>query len=99
MKIIHPIKITLDFLLDNHFPELKDDVKTSVNFEENDILIHVKKGLLDPTFQSALPALIFRKSFFENCKHFGVKNLVFVDETNQTFDLIEIDNFDISKLR
>ena len=99
MKVVHPIKITLDFLLENHFQELKNDVKISVNFEENDILIHVKKGLTDPMFRSALPALIFRKSFFENCKHFGVKNLVFIDETNQTFDLVEIDDFDTSKLK
>lgn len=96
---LQAIKITIDFMIDNQFPELKNNVSVSINNEANDVLIHVKKGLSDPTFTNALPALIFRKSFFENCKLFGVKNLVFVDGTNQTYDMIEIDTFDISKLR
>ena len=99
MKLLETIKITIDFMIDNQFPELKNDVRTSINYDQNDVLIHVKKGLSDPTFRNALPALIFRKSFFENCKQFGVKNLVFVDETNQTYDLIEINTYDFSKLR
>ena len=36
---------------------------------------------------------------FMPCKMFGVRKLVFVDETNNTFDVLDIDTYDTSNLR
>lgn len=98
MKKPEAIKQTIDFMIDSTFPELKNNVTVKIGGDRDEVILMLKNGLDDPNFKNAFPALILRKSFFENCKMFGVKKLVFIDEKNKTFDDIVIDNYDMSKL-
>jgi|SRR5690554_7159729 len=98
MKKPEAIKLTIDFMIDSTFPELKNNVTVKIGGDRDEVILMLKNGLDDPNFKNAFPALILRKSFFENCKMFGVKKLVFIDEKNKTFDDIVIDNYDMSKL-
>ncbi len=99
MKKPEAIKLTIEFMIDSTFPELKNNVTVKIGGEQDEVILMLKNGLDDPNFRNAYPALILRKSFFENCKMFGVKKLVFIDEKNKTFDDIVIDNYDMSKLK
>jgi hypothetical protein len=98
MKKPEAIKLTIEFMIDSTFPELKNNVTVKIGGDRDEVILMLKNGLDDPNFKNAFPALILRKSFFENCKMFGVKKLVFIDEKNKTFDDIVIDNYDMSKL-
>lgn len=98
MKKPEAIKLTIEFMIDSTFPELKDNVKVTIGGDRDEVILSLKKGLNDSDFRNAFPALILRKSFFENCKMFGVKKLIFLDETNNTFDDIVIDSYDVSNL-
>jgi hypothetical protein len=98
MKKPEAIKLTIEFMIDSTFPELKNNLTVEIGGERDEVILMLKNGLDDPNFRNAYPALILRKSFFENCKIFGVKKLVFIDEKNKTFDDIIIDNYDMSKL-
>lgn len=98
MKKPEAIKLTIEFMINSTFPELKNNVTINIGGDRDEVILMLKNGLDDPNFRNAFPALILRKSFFENCKMFGVKKLVFIDEKNKTFDDIVIDNFDMSKL-
>lgn len=98
MKKPEAIKLTIEFMIDSTFPELKNNVTVEIGGERDEVILMLKNGFDDPNFRNAYPALILRKSFFENCKMFGVKKLVFIDEKNNTFDDIIIDNYDMSKL-
>ena len=98
MKKPEAIKLTIEFMIDSTFPELKNNVTVKIGGDRDEVILMLKNGLDDPDFKNAFPALILRKSFFENCKMFGVKKLVFIDEKNKTFDDIVIDNYDMSKL-
>jgi hypothetical protein len=93
------IKQTIEFIIDSTFPELKNNVTVKIGGDRDEVILLLKNGLEDPNFKIAFPALILRKSFFENCIMFGVKKLVFIDEINKTFDDIVIDNFDMSRLK
>jgi hypothetical protein len=99
MKKPEAIKLTIEFMIDSTFPELKNKVSVKIGGDRDEVILMLKNGLDDHDFKNAFPALILRKSFFENCKMFGVKKLVFIDELNKTFDDIVIDNFDMSRLR
>lgn len=99
MKKPEAIKLTIEFMIDSRFPELKESVKVQIGGDRDEVLLLLENGLHDPSFKNAFPALILRKSFFENCKMFGVKKLVFIDELNNTFDDIVIDNYDIDTLK
>lgn len=92
------IKLTIEFMIDSTFPKLKGNVTVQIAGNRDEVVLLLKKGLNDPDFKNAFPALILRKSFFENCKMFGVRKLVFIDETNNTFDDIVIDTYDTSNL-
>ena len=98
MKKPEAIKLTIEFMIDSKFPELKDSVKVQIGGDRDEVLLLLKNGLNDTKFKNAFPALILRKSFFENCKMFGVKKLVFIDELNNTFDDIVINTYDINTL-
>ena len=98
MKKPEAIKLTIEFMIDSTFPELKNNVTVKIGGDRDEVILMLKNGLDDPDFKNAFPALILRKSFFENCKMFGVKKLVFIDGKNKTFDDIVIDNYDMSKL-
>ena len=92
------IKLTIEFMINSTFHELKDSVKVQIGGDRDEVQLLLKKGLNDPSFRNAFPALILRKSFFENCKMFGVKKLVFIDEINNITDNIVIDKYDITTL-
>ena len=98
MKKPEAIKLTIEFMIDSQFPELKGNIRVQIGGDRDEVILFLKNGLDDPMFKNAFPSLILRKSFFENCKLFGVRKLVFIDETNKTFDDIEIDSFDVRKL-
>lgn len=98
MKKPEAIKLTIEFMIDSTFPELKNNVTVEIGGDRDEVILMLKNGFDDPNFRNAYPALILRKSFFENCQMFGVKKLVFIDEKNKTFDDIIIDNYDMSKL-
>lgn len=99
MKNPEAIKLTIEFMIDSTFPNLKGNVTVQIGGEDRDeVVLLLENGLDDPNFKNAFPALILRKSFFENCKLFGVKRLVFADKKNRTFDDIVIEEWDISKL-
>ncbi|MDC9723965.1 MAG: hypothetical protein PSN34_14500 [Urechidicola sp.] len=98
MKKPEAIKMTIEFMINDSFPELKNNIRIEIGGDNNEIVLYLKKGLNDPDFRNAYPALILRKSFFENCKLFGVERLVFIDETNKTFDDIVVNSFDTNNL-
>ncbi|MCD8455207.1 hypothetical protein LNJ08_12480 [Tenacibaculum finnmarkense genomovar ulcerans] len=98
MKKPEVIKITIEKTIELGFPQLKDSVTVEIGGDRDEVILSLKKGFNDSDFQNAFPALILRKSFFENCKMFGVKKLVFIDEINNTFDDIVIDSYDVSNL-
>jgi hypothetical protein len=98
MKKPEAIKMTIEFMINDSFPELKNNIRIEIAGDNDEIVLYLKKGLNDPDFINAYPALILRKSFFENCKLFGVERLVFIDEPNKTFDDIVINSFDVNNL-
>lgn len=98
MKSPEVIKVTIEHMINLSFPALKGNVNVKIGDDRDEVILMLKNGLEDPNFIAAFPSLILRKSFFENCKMFGVKKLVFIDEINRTFDDIEIDSYDITKL-
>lgn len=89
---------TLNFMIETCFPELKETINVKVGNSRDEIVLVLKNGLEDPAFLKALPALILRKSFFENCKMWGIKKFIFIDEPRKGFDMIEIDDFDEENL-
>ncbi len=92
------IQVSIELLIDSTFPELKGNVNVKIADNREEIVLYIRKGFKDDDFINAFPALIMRKSFFDNCKFFGVRKLIFIDETNKTFDEIVIDTYDTSSL-
>jgi len=93
------IKQMIESRIDSTFPELKGNVTVQIGAERDEVVLLFKNGFDHQDFKKTFPSLILSKSFFENCKIFGIKKLVFLDEINKTFDDLIIDNFDISRLR
>ena len=89
---------TIDYMIDNVFPELKETVKVEIGNSREEVRLLLKNGLEDPAFMEALPALILRKSFFENCKLWGIKKFIFIDVPRNGFDMINIDDIDVEYL-
>lgn len=58
--------------------------------DDGNVCITCLKGFGDNITMQAIPYLYQRKKFIENCVLFGVEKLIFVDPTNQTFDMIDI---------
>lgn len=70
------------------------EITTNNGFVE----VNCLKGFADGNTKKAIPCLWRRKQFIENCKMFGVHRIVFLDTTNNTYDLLNIDEINPEKL-
>lgn len=84
---------SLSFMI-QQIPEFQEYFETGA--QGNDVIIYCLKGFEDTQTMDMLPALWRRKSFIENCRLFGTEQIVFIDKTNNTFDLVKINELDIS---
>ncbi len=78
------------------FPELKDNIE--IKAEGNDIIFILKKGLDDPNFEIFFHYGIKLKSAVRNCRTYGVKNLIFIDQLKNeylTFTIEEMEEMDL----
>ena len=62
------------------------------------VLVKSLKGFGDTNTKKAIPCLWRRKSFIENCVLAGVEKIIFLDPTANTFDMLEVNKVDASKL-
>ena len=62
------------------------------------VIVTCVKGFKDNNTQKAIPCLWRRKSFIESCRLMGVSRIVFLDSTNNTFDLLKVEDVDVSEL-
>lgn len=79
------------------FPEWNGLFEVCIDHNE-DVLVKCLKGFEDKITRQAIPCLWRRKSFIENCTLAGVDKIIFLDPIAKTFDLLEINKVDISKL-
>lgn len=81
----------------DEFPEWKGLFKVDTD-KDNNVVVTCLKGFSDPITKKAIPYTWCRKSFVENCVLFGVQKIVYIDPISKTFDLVNIQDVDISKL-
>ena len=62
------------------------------------VLVECHKGFEDKNTRQAIPCLWRRKTFIENCLIFKVKTIVFIDDVNNTFDVLKPKEVDVSTL-
>lgn len=79
------------------FPEWKGLFDVCIDHND-DVLVKCLKGFEDKITRQAIPCLWQRKSFIENCTLAGVDKIIFLDPIANTFDLLEVNKVDISKL-
>lgn len=81
----------------NEYPEWKGLFKVGID-KDNNVVVICLKGFSDSITRKAIPYTWRRKSFVENCMLFGVEKIIYRDPISNTFDLLEIQHVDISKL-
>lgn len=86
VKLLEIVAYGFQAHIDESFLELKPNIKISVKNE--DIVFELKNGLNDPIFLEFFECGIKLKAAVNNCKKFGVKKLVFIDNTNDTCDIV-----------
>ena len=74
---------------------LFDEVTVDGN---GNVLVKCLKGFDDSNTKKAIPCLWRRKSFIENCVLAGVERIIFLDPIANTFDMLEVNKVDASKL-
>lgn len=95
------ICLTMNSLINQtrqRFPEwdgLFDEVTVD---GDGNVLVKCLKGFADSNTKKAIPCLWRRKSFIENCVLAGVKTIIFLDPIANTFDMLEVNKVDASKL-
>lgn len=65
---------------------------------DGNILVKCLKGFGDTNTKKAIPCLWCRKSFIDNCVLAEVEKIIFLDPTANTFDMLEVNKVDASKL-
>lgn len=89
---------TLISQMKRQFPEwegLFDEVTVDGG---GNVLVKCLKGFEDSNTRKAIPCLWRRKSFIENCVLVGVEKIIFLDPIANTFDMLEVNKVDASKL-
>ncbi len=81
------LKTTLTMQI-NACPGFGDMFEVGCN--KRDVVIYFKKGFGDEESMANVHALYRRRMFIENCMLFGVENIVFIDKTADTFDILEV---------
>lgn len=80
----------------DHYPELDGlfEITTNNHDEDSEVVVCCIEGFSEKRTRSVLPSLWRRKMFMENCILLGVTRIVFLDVTNNTFDLVEPEKID-----